>query len=237
AATPNVKVISGDLNGDGKTDLTLTGGQGWTCLPVAMSKGDGTFNVSCNPPGMDWGNWAATPNVKVISGDLNGDGKTDLTLTGGQGWTCLPVAMSKGDGTFNVSCNPPGMDWGNWAAEGGVKVVSGDLNGDGKTDLTLTGGAGWTCLPVAMSKGDGTFNVSCNPPGMDWGNWAATPNVEVMSGDLNGDGKADLALTGGAGWTCLPVAMSKGDGTFNVSCNAPGMDWGAWAAETGVKVV
>ncbi|MFE2245728.1 trypsin-like serine protease [Streptomyces lavendulae] len=236
AAENGVKVISGDLNGDGKTDLALTGGAGWTCLPVAMSKGDGTFNVSCNTPGMDWANWAATPNVKLVSGDLNGDGKTDLALTGGQGWTCLPVAISKGDGTFNITCNTPGMYWGDWAAENGVKVISGDLNGDGKTDLALTGGPGWTCLPVAMSKGDATFNVSCNAPGMYWGDWAAEKGVKVISGDLNGDGKTDLALTGGQGWTCLPVAMSKGDATFNVSCNTPSMYWGEWAAENGVKV-
>ncbi|MEU3403114.1 trypsin-like serine protease, partial [Streptomyces sp. NPDC006670] len=112
--TYRAPATSSDFNGDGKTDLALTGGQGWTCLPVAMSKGDATFNVSCNAPGMDWGSWAATPNVQVVKGDFNGDGKSDLLLTGGQGWTCLPVAMSKGDGTFNVSCNPPGMDWGNW---------------------------------------------------------------------------------------------------------------------------
>ncbi|MFE2273275.1 trypsin-like serine protease [Streptomyces lavendulae] len=234
--TYRAPATSSDFNGDGKTDLALTGGAGWTCLPVAMSKGDATFDVSCNAPGMDWGNWAATPNVKLVSGDLNGDGKTDLALTGGQGWTCLPVAMSKGDATFNITCNTPGMYWGDWAAENGVKVISGDLNGDGKTDLALTGGAGWTCLPVAMSGGDGTFNVTCNTPAMDWANWAATPNVKLVSGDLNGDGKTDLALTGGQGWTCLPVAMSKGDATFNVSCNTPSMYWGDWAAENGVKV-
>ncbi|MET8756241.1 VCBS repeat-containing protein, partial [Streptomyces sp. NPDC004667] len=212
---------SSDLNGDGKTDLALTGGANWTCLPVAMSKGDGNFNVTCNEPGMDWGNWAATPNVKVLKDDFNGDGKTDLVLTGGADWNCLPVAMSKGDGTFNVTCNAPGLYWGGWAAESGVKVVSGDLNGDGKADLALTGGPNWTCLPVAMSKGDGTFNVTCNEPGLYWGGWAAESGVKVVSGDLNGDGKTDLALTGGPNWTCLPVAMSKGDGTFNVTCNEP----------------
>jgi hypothetical protein len=44
----------------------------------------------------------------------------------------------------------------------------------------------------------------------------------VSTGDFNGDGKADLALTGGAGWTTIPVAFSRGDGNFNVA-NAPAM--------------
>ncbi|GLX35969.1 fusidic acid esterase FusH [Streptomyces roseochromogenus] len=237
AATPNAKVVKGDFNGDGKTDMALTGGSGWDCLPVAMSKGDGTFDVSCNAPGGAWGFWAATDNVKVVAGDLNGDGKTDLALTGGNNWDCLPVAMSKGDGTFDVTCSAPGGSWGHWAATANVKVVKGDFNADGKTDLALTGGNGWDCLPVAMSKGDGTFDVSCNAPGGAWGFWAATDNVKVVAGDLNGDGKTDLALTGGNNWDCLPVAMSKGDGTFNVTCNAPGGAWGFWAATANVKVV
>ncbi|MFD7839295.1 trypsin-like serine protease [Streptomyces sp. NPDC059761] len=239
AATPNVKVVKGDFNGDGKTDMALTGGAGWDCLPVAMSKGDGTFNVNCNAPvGGYWGFWASTENVKVVSGDFNADGKTDMALTGGAGWDCLPVAMSKGDGTFNVNCNAPGMSWGGWAATANVKVVSGDFNADGKTDLALTGGANWDCLPVAMSKGDGTFSTTCNAPvGGYWGFWASTENVKVVNGDFNGDGKTDMALTGGAGWDCLPVATSKGDGTFNVNCNAPGMGWGDRAATPNAKVV
>ncbi|WP_328763751.1 FG-GAP-like repeat-containing protein [Streptomyces sp. NBC_00272] len=239
AATPNAKVVSGDFNADGKTDMALTGGANWDCLPVAMSKGDGTFNVNCNAPvGGSWGFWASTPNVKVVSGDFNADGRTDMALTGGSGWDCLPVALSKGDGTFNVNCNAPGLSWGDWAATSNVKVVNADLNGDGRTDMALTGGANWDCLPVAMSKGDGTFTTTCNAPvGGSWGFWASTPNVKVVSGDFNADGKTDMALTGGSGWDCLPVALSKGDGTFNVNCNAPGLSWGDWAATSNVKVV
>ncbi|ATZ23023.1 Trypsin [Streptomyces lavendulae subsp. lavendulae] len=73
----------------------------------------------------DLAQWINTTTYRApaTSSDFNGDGKTDLALTGGQGWTCLPVAISKGDGTFNVTCNTPGMDWGDWAAENGVKVA------------------------------------------------------------------------------------------------------------------
>ncbi|MFD9300301.1 FG-GAP repeat domain-containing protein, partial [Streptomyces goshikiensis] len=120
----------------------------------------------------------------------------------------------------------------------GVKVVSGDFNADGKTDLALTGATGWDCLPVATSKGDGTFTTTCGAAGMSWGNWAASPNVKVVTGDFNADGKTDLALTGPSGWDCLPVATSKGDGTFTTTCGAPkGGSWGFWASSPGVTVI
>jgi hypothetical protein len=37
-------------------------------------------------------------------------------------------------------------------------VVTGDFNGDGKTDLALTGVPEWDSIPVAFSTGGGQFN-------------------------------------------------------------------------------
>jgi hypothetical protein len=43
-----------------------------------------------------------------------------------------------------------------------------------------------------------------------------TQGVTAVAGDFNGDGKWDIALTGGAGWNTIPVAFSNtnGDGNF-----------------------
>jgi hypothetical protein len=39
----------------------------------------------------------------------------------------------------------------------------------------------------------------------------------VLTGDFNGDGRTDIALTGVAGWVSVPVAFSNGDGTWRVT--------------------
>ena len=39
-----------------------------------------------------------------------------------------------------------------------------------------------------------------------WSLGAAEPNVKVLTGDFNGDGRTDIALTGGAGWASVPMA-------------------------------
>jgi hypothetical protein len=120
-------VLTGDFNGDGRTDIALTGGAGWKSVPVAFSNGDGTWRVT-NQNVPDFGAWAAEPNVKVLTGDFNGDGRTDIALTGDAGWKSVPVAFSNGDGTWRVT-NQNAPDFGAWAAEPNVKVLTGDFNG------------------------------------------------------------------------------------------------------------
>ena len=214
SAQTNVKVVAGDLNGDGRDDLALTGGAGWNTVPVAFSQGNGTFAVT-NQSVASIPVWSAQTNVKVVAGDLNGDGRDDLALTGGAGWNTVPVAFSQGNGTFAVT-NQSVASIPVWAAQTNVKVVAGDLNGDGRDDLALTGGAGWNTVPVAFSQGNGTFAVT-NQSVASIPVWSAQTNVKVVAGDLNGDGRDDLALTGGAGWNTVPVAFSRGNGTFTVT--------------------
>jgi hypothetical protein len=62
--------------------------------------------------------------VQIFATDVDGDGKTDLGLTGGASWTILPVAFSNGDGTFRVT-SPPVADFPARAGEVGAKAASG----------------------------------------------------------------------------------------------------------------
>jgi Zn-dependent metalloprotease len=233
AATGSASVIAGDLNGDGRADLALTGVSGWNTLPVAMSNGDGSFAVTNTFIG-DFATWSATANVRIVAADLNGDHRTDVALTGGSGWNTLPVALSNGNGSFAVTNTFIG-DFATWSAGGGVRVLQGDFNGDGRTDVALTGGSGWNTLPVALSNGDGSFAVSNTVIG-DFATWSATANVQAVARDVNGDGRTDVALTGGSGWNTLPVAFSNGNGSFAVTNTVIG-DFAGWATNPGVVVI
>jgi hypothetical protein len=234
AAMSGVKVVTGDFNGDGRTDIALTGVSGWTTVPIAFSNGDGTWTVQ-NQPAADFAGWAAMPGVKVVTGDFNGDGRTDIALIGGSGWSSIPVAFSNGDGTWKVT-NQPVVDFASWGALPNVKVLPGDFNGDGLTDIALTGVAGWSTIPVAYANGDGTWAV-INQPAAEFAAWSTLPGVSVLTGDFNADGRADIALTGVAGWATIPLAFNAyPSGAWGVT-NLPAPEFAVWAASPGVKVL
>ncbi|WP_435279824.1 FG-GAP repeat domain-containing protein [Streptomyces sp. 1222.5] len=231
AAGAGVRHLVGDFNGDGKADIALSGGKGWSSTAVAFSNGDGTFKVTNTSTG-EFPGWAAGEGVRNLVGDFNGDGKADIALSGGKGWSSTAVAFSNGDGTFKVTNTSTG-DFPSWAAQGPVRNLMADFNGDGKMDIALSGGEGWSSTAVAFSKGDGTFKVT-NAGNGAFPVWAAGAGVKHLIGDFNGDRKADIALSGGKDWSSTAVAFSNGDGTFKVTNTSTG-EFPGWAAGEGAR--
>jgi hypothetical protein len=124
--------------------------------------------------------------------DTNGDGIPDLIAD----WEgSFFVLVGNGDGTF--SSGPSQHLTGTNSS-----FVATDLNGDGKVDLVVTGGA----VEVCLGNGDGTFQNAVVYPVNDGSMFHS------VVGDFNGDGIPDIASPGNLGvW----LFTGKGDGTFN----------------------
>ncbi|MBL8954107.1 MAG: FG-GAP repeat protein, partial [Myxococcaceae bacterium] len=234
------KVVTGDFNGDGKTDLATisrSGGGGWASwVAVDLSTGSGFASTvwgAATPGHMR--NGGAAHEYKVLTGDFNGDGKTDLaTVTpNGQGgwaeWVALELSTGSGFASTVWRAATSGH-MRNGGAANDYKVLTGDFNGDGKTDLatvTSTGGGGWAeWVAVELSTGSGFQSTV-------WG--AATPghmrrggagnDYRVLAEDFNGDGKTDLATmtrNGGGGWAeWVALELSTGAGFASTVWRTP----------------
>jgi autotransporter-associated beta strand protein len=199
-----VDVKIGDFNGDGKMDFIgrwKETGQWW----LAQSTGSTFTNTLFDT----WSTKATWVDVQV--GDFNGDGKADITgrwSQGGSWWTSI-----SGGSTGTTS------QWDQWStAVNWVNVMVGDFNGDGMADIagrvSLTG-QWW----VSLSNSSNGFTHTL------WDTWStAVTWVNVMVGDFNGDGSADIVgrvSQTGQWW----VSLSNGSNGFTHTL------WDTWAAD------
>ncbi|PYL01436.1 MAG: VCBS repeat-containing protein [Verrucomicrobia bacterium] len=213
-----------DFNGDGKADLAVANSASVN-VSVLLGTGDGAFQDSFSYD-------AGTNPSSLVVGDFNRDDKPDLALANlGSGPSntngSVSVLSGNGDGTLRAPVNyvlgdRPGLP---------VNLVAGDFNGDGTPDLVLTvAGSPWSgnrlggsASSVLLGNGDGTFQ-----PAVTYGTGRDLGSVAV--GDLNGDGKPDLAV---ASYFANDVSLllGNGDGTFQ-----PAVNYGAGVYPQSVSV-
>jgi hypothetical protein len=189
--------MTGDVNGDGRTDLIFIG-QDWDGgglnVRVKLSNGNGTWTAVSQVLG-DGSGVHAYP---AMTGDVNGDGRTDLIFIG-QDWDGgglnVRVKLSNGNGTWTAVSQVLGDGSGVHA----YPAMTGDVNGDGRTDLIFIG-QGWSGsglnVRVKLSNGNGTWTAVSQVLGEDVGIHA----YPAMTGDVNGDGRTDLIFIG-QGWS------------------------------------
>jgi hypothetical protein len=192
-ASPSAMTI-GDLNNDGKMDIALGLGLGYTgFLGILIGNGNGSFQPITFPYSFPNGSFSLTAR------DFNHDGNLDIALTN-DSTESLYIFLGNGDGTFRL---PTTYRLG--VSPGQIAV--GDFNGDGSLDIAVPG-IGFivqkNVISILMGNGNGTFQ-----PPVEY--QAALAPTQVALGDFDRDGKTDLAVVGNAG---ISVFLGRGDGTF-----------------------
>jgi Bacterial Ig-like domain (group 3)/FG-GAP-like repeat len=201
--TNSQTLFAGDFNGDGYPDLAVANVTGQN-IGVFINDGLNTGNF-LTPV-----NYALSGVAnQVTAAVLTSSGKLDLLgLQAGCG--CVAVLLNNGNGTF-------GAEHDFSVANFGYRITTGDVNGDGFTDLVVTIqdptlGHG---IQVALGTGTGTFGTaSAIYPSTLQPNFNGNPYpAHLVLTDLDGDGKLDAVYTN-SNYGTIGVMYGVGNGTF-----------------------
>lgn len=184
----NWKTVTGDFNGDGRSDIAACSDRG---LYQVSLTGTSTAQIASQwlSEFGDKNVNSAFSNSKPFAGDWDGDGKTDILVktTAGQWY----VAKSTGN---NFSASGPWIS--NFGIDATVRPIVGDFNGDKKTDIGFkTKDGSWF---VALSNGQ-NFLPSSSSWLTNFGNESGADvvlntGVAVFTGDWNADGFTDIGF-------------------------------------------
>lgn len=164
-------LVTGDFNGDGRDDIAGRNSAGdWL---VGLSTGIADFTTST------WGNWSTSANwLDVTVGDVNADGRADI------------VGRRASDGVWEVAIssgssfsNSTGATWSPSVSWAGVNVA--DFTGDGRDDIAGYNPATGQWIVSASSGTDFTTST--------WAQWTAGTYNDIVTGDFDGDNRADVA--------------------------------------------
>jgi len=210
----NYYYISGDFNGDGKTDLFHVVNNDYT--HTWLSKGDGTYDIKPKFPA-EPGYWIkGGAGYHMFPGDFNGDGKTDICHIVNKAY--LHIWLSKGDGKYDIMAPFPNSGY-DMSGDAVYQFIPGDYNGDRKTDLLHL--VNNQISRVWLSRGDGTFDIKVEFPNNSYG-LNNEAGYRMIPGDFNGDGQTDVFHVVNKNYGHL--WLSKGDGTFDIKTRFPATD-------------
>jgi Ca2+-binding RTX toxin-like protein len=155
------------------------------------------------------GGWTSEDMYPRHVADMNGDGYADIV---GFGYAGTWVSYGSANGTFadpTMVVASFGQTAG-WSSDDSFHRELADVNGDGKADIIGFGYAGtW----ISLAQANGSFSdpsFALAQFGKSDG-WSSQDSFARTTGDVNGDGKADLIGFGQAGtW----ISLGNGDGTF-----------------------
>ncbi|WP_058189026.1 FG-GAP-like repeat-containing protein [Terracidiphilus gabretensis] len=208
--------LTADFDKDGKPDIAIVQSDGTLNVMLNSGSGFGSLVAYTNP------NYSTTYAQQSFLADVNHDGYPDVVVLDA-GNDAFIVYPNLKNGTFGTPTATSFSIPGNLAS-----VAIGDVNNDGFPDIVAVAfNAGFTGSSMTVStflgNGDLTFKTPSGAQTQTY-TFPGAPQLDLSIaalalGDLNKDGKLDLAIEYweyvSSGTVTVTTSLGNGDGTFS----------------------
>jgi hypothetical protein len=223
-----ITVAIGDLDGDGKADIAVGNSTAATMSVYKNTSTSGVLNANSFTAKVDF-TTGTTPSVVAI-GDIDGDGKPDLTVSNYSSANVSVFRNTSTSGTIDSNSFAAKTDFTSGV---GPYVTLAELDGDGKIDLAVVNHIGNTVSLYRSTSTSGTIDGSTFAAKVDFATGTNPYNLAI--GDLDGDGKPDLVVPNSGSDNLSVYRNTSTSGTIDGSSFTAKVDFAAgtdtyWAA-------
>jgi hypothetical protein len=193
-------IVIGDIDDDGKPDLVVTNTNGniTTTNTISIFRNTSTIGNISFAVKVDFTTGGASSIVTI--GDVDGDGKPDLALTNNTN----TVSIFRNTSTIGSVSFAAKVDF--TTGSGPYSVAIGDVDGDGKPDLVVSNANTNTISVIRNTSTIGSISFAAK---VDFTTGESPQNIAI--GDIDGDGKPDLAV---ANYDSSTVSVLRNTGTI-----------------------
>ncbi|TRX37096.1 FG-GAP-like repeat-containing protein [Flavobacterium restrictum] len=195
-------VAIGDLDSDGKPDLAVANYSSSNVSVLRNTATSGALTTSSFATKVDFSTGSSSQSVAI--GDLDGDGKPDLAVANSYSISVLRNTATSGTITTNSFAYK--VDFTTDYVSSLQSVAIGDFDGDSKPDLAVVDLSSSTVSVLRNNATSGAITISSFASKVDFATGKYPRSVAI--GDLDGDGRPDLAVSSGGGGTSVSSLVS-----------------------------
>ena len=227
-ATPIVLAIA-DFDGDGKPDIaTANGNNGSSVYNISTILNTSTVGIVSfsSPATSSTLSYASS----IAAADFDGDGKTDIAVTDSGSTYAVSVFRNASTGVGNITLGSR-VDFATGRRP--IDLRAADIDGDGKQDIVVTNNdASANSISVFRNTAtSGSITSGSFATKVDF--TAGTNPTGIAVGDINGDGKIDVAVTNAGSNT---ISIFKNKSTSGTIAFAAKQDYATGTAPIGINI-
>jgi uncharacterized protein YjdB len=190
AGTSPFSVAIGDIDGDGKPDMVSANSGANSISVFRNTSATGSITSGSFAAKVDFTTGASPYSVAI--GDLDNDGKLDIVVPNN---TSSPATVSvfrntATSGVINTSSLAAKVDF--VVGVGPKAVAIGDLDRDGRADIAVANNGASTISILRNTSASGAINSGSFAAKVDFTSGSHPYGIAI--GDLDGDGKPDIAV-------------------------------------------